>query len=384
MKAGSVTVNVHGGIASTNGPLGAIGVNISTRDKVVDEQGQLDATTDANGNVTIELDPKGGPYVATMTINGRPVSSPPFDVAASGGVLDVEAHWPGVGKQQVEFDLVPRPGQVFYAETTMRGFLYRSEPFQPVPDHGTRVSLFIYPRLLFRFSWTSVVDDEYLGVGGRFEISNNAWAPYAPANSDGLMIPLPKGFVGGRVAEQDQGDVAVVDGEGFRIARPLPPFSRVFHGTFSLPVKDGTVSWRLDLPYGAFNSGMEIKQVPGMVVQTPPGVQGETATVPQGTFFVLPEVNILPKQSMVMTISGLPRQPGWKIWLPRIVAVLVLLTMLGGLGFALLRSKGPTDAERQAKRQKLLDELVELERAGKQNKRREQILTELEQLWDKG
>src|SRR5690606_31337360 len=121
-----------------------------------------------------------------------------------------------------------RPGQVFVAETTMHGQLYRSMPFQPVPHTGTRVSLFIFPRILFTFSLTSRVDDEYLAVNGRFEVSNNAWAPYAPAGSDGLVIPLPKGFVGGLVAEKDQNDVALMPGEGFRIIRPLAPGQKQF------------------------------------------------------------------------------------------------------------------------------------------------------------
>jgi len=384
MKPGTVTVNVHGGVGSTNAPFPGVAINLSPRDKVSEEQGQIDGTTDANGNATFTVDPKAGPYVATMTINGRPLASRPFELAASGGVLDVEAHWSAEGKPQVEFDLVPRPGQVFYAETTMHGVLYRSLPFQPVPQRGTRISVFIYPRVLFTFSLTSRVDDEYLAVNGRFEVSNNAWAPYAPTNTDGLIIPLPKGFVGGLVAEKDQADVAIVPGEGFRIVRPLAPGNRAFHGAFSLPVDDGGVTWTMDLPFGSFNSGMEILQAPGMRVQTPPGVNGQTATVAQGTYFVLPTISILPKQSMVMSISGLPQPPGWKVWLPRIVAFLVVSIMVGGLGLALLRKKAPTEAEREATRQKLLDELVELERAGTQNKRREQIMAELESLWDQG
>jgi hypothetical protein len=60
----------------------------------------------------------------------------------------------------------------------------------------------------------------------------------------------------------------------------------------------------------------------------------------------------------------------------------VLLVIVGGIAFALARKRGPTDDEREARRQKLLDELVELQRSGKNPKRREQIMAELESLWD--
>jgi hypothetical protein len=289
---------------------------------------------------------------------------------------------PSQGSAQATFDLVPRPGQVFYAETRMHGLVYRSIPFQPVPDKGTRTTIFVYPRILFTFKLKSRVDDKYLAVNGRFEVSNNAWAPYV-GGPDGLLLPLPKHFLGGLVAEQDQSDVALVPGEGFRLIRPLPPGSRPFHGAFSLPVEDGAVSWRLDLPFGSYESFMEIMSVPGMLVQTPPGVNGQTATVPQGTFFVLPQISIMPKQSMVMSISGLPQPPAWKVWLPRIFGILVVLMLLGGVTVALLSKRG-VDADKHARRQKLLDELVELERSQAKGsaKRREQIMAELESLWD--
>jgi hypothetical protein len=265
----------------------------------------------------------------------------------------------------------------------MHGQSYRSLPFQPVPERGTRVTLFIFPRVLFSFSLTSRVDDEYVAVNGKFELSNNSWMPYT-GGADGILLPLPKGFVGGLVAEKDQHDVALAQGEGFRIVRPIAPGARTFHGAFSLPVDNGEATWNMDLPFGAWNSGLEILQVPGMHVVTPPGVKGETATVPQGTYFVLPQIQILPKQSMVMTISGLPAPPTWRRWLPRLIGILVVLLMAGGVWFALTHNRpdSTSTAAREARRQKLLDELVELEKSGKNEKRREQIMAELEALWD--
>ena len=104
---------------------------------------------------------------------------------------DPQANEEAQGKPEVMFDLVPRPGQVVYAETSMHGQLFRTVPFQPVADRGTRATLFVFPRILFSFSLTSRIDDEYFAVNGRFEVSNNSWVPYV-GGPDGLIIPLPR------------------------------------------------------------------------------------------------------------------------------------------------------------------------------------------------
>lgn len=381
LPPGTLKVLVHGG-SQADEPLMGVKVRLVKGPKA--EPVTEDTPTNGSGMVELHADLQE-PVVAVFTINGKEMSSPPLDLTKNGVALDVTARWPSRGKLEVVYDLVPRPGQVVYAETTLNGQVYRTLPFQPVPEHGTRVSLLIFPRILFKFSLTSKADDEYLGVQGRFTVTNYSWMPYV-GGADGLILPLPKGFVGGLVAEQDQGDVSVAPGEGFRIMRPIAPGERAFHGGFSLPVKDGDVTWNLDLPFGAFGSEMEILQTPGMQVQTPPGVNRQSVTVPQGTYVVLTQISILPKQSMRMTLTGLPSVPGWRVWLPRAVGVLVVLVMVGGLVIALRRKNpnGASTVERDARRQKLLDELVELEKAGKQGKRRDQVMRELEQLWDDG
>src|SRR6185503_9975932 len=104
------------------------------------------------------------------------------------------------------------PNDVVFAETKMRNATYRTAPLQPVPGRGAAVTVYVYPRVMFTFSLTSRVDDEFLAVQGRFELTNNSWAPYV-GGPDGLVIPLPKHFKGAQIAEQDQGDVSVAQGE---------------------------------------------------------------------------------------------------------------------------------------------------------------------------
>jgi len=379
IPAHGVRVQVHGG-ANANEPLAGTLIRIapaSDPTKIIQQQ-----TVPEGGIVDIE-EQTVEPLLAIATINGKDITSQPFDISKKGGFLDFYATWDAQGKLYADFDSSTiKPDEVVFAETTMRKQLYRSVPFQALAGVGTKATLYIYPRIMFQFEWSAQIDDEFLAVGGKFDLTNNSWAPYV-GSSDGLIIPLPAHFKGARVGEQDQDDVAVAQGEGFRIGRPIPPGGKEFHAQFSLPVENGEVDWKLDLPLGAFQSGMEIRQTPGMSVQTPPSVRGQVMTVPQGTYYVLPQISILPHQSMQMTISNLPHQPEWKVWAPRIVGIFGLLVMIGGLGFAIYRTSTARteDLARADKKNALLDELVDLEKSGKNPKRRAEIANELERLW---
>jgi hypothetical protein len=387
LPKGTVDIEVDGGAGTDTAPLAHVGVKIVPGDASLDAPpaDAPSAETGADGKAHLVAPP--GPKRAILHINGRDIPTDTFDISASGGVLRVEAHWPTSGPPEATFDVVPRPGQAVYAEARVAGQTYRSRPFQLVEGKGARVGVAVLPRIMFAFSMTSHIDDKFLAVQGRFELYNNSWIPYV--GSDGVLVPLPKGFKGAILADQDQSDVAVAQGEGFRVVRPLAPGVRRFIGGFSLPVEGGSIDWNLDLPFETWQSGIEIMQVPGMSVKTPAGVTGRTETDKRGTWYVLAPISIHAGQSMVMSISGMPSEPAWKVWAPRVLGILVIGGLLAGLLVALLgrRQAAPVDAGRDGRRQRLLDELVELERAGAGEggaARREQILAELEKLWDAG
>jgi hypothetical protein len=386
---GSIAVLVRGGPRDATELLGGIPVYIVPA-AAQSLDGATPVTTDANGQAQAS-GPTTGMHKAVFVVNGRALVSDPFSLEASGGRLDILANWTPSGKPEVVFDLPATAGKVVYAETTANGKLYRSLPVQPIPTAGVHVQIFVADPI-FRFGLRAVVDDTYLGVQGRFIVENPAWKPYR-AGPDGLLIPFPRGHKGGQVADMNQVDVAVAPGEGIRFLRPIPPGRKMAVAAFSLPIEDGEVSWRLDLPLGLAQSGMEIKQTAGMRVSLPPNMPGQTVCVRESKpvapadcrdsdekWFVIDGISIEPQRSMVFMVQGLPSPPGWKVWAPRIIGVFVLVLMIGGVAFAVLR-KGPAAAERTARRSALLDELVELERSGRDPARREQVMTELEKLW---
>ncbi|HEX8114051.1 MAG TPA: hypothetical protein VF516_40240, partial [Kofleriaceae bacterium] len=380
LPAGTLDVEVVGGPGQEEEPLRDLAVRVLPASSN-DATGGVASATGADGLVRMAV-PASEPQKVVVTINGRQLVSPPVDLTKSGGRLVIRAHWTDSGRPQALFDVAGTQGQVVYAECDDRGQHYRSMPFQLLDAAGTKVTIYVFPRVLFRFQLDADAEDEQLAVRGKFEVTNYSWAPYR-AGPDGLLVPMPHGFKGAILADSDQAEVSVVPGEGYRIIRPIPPGGRPFRAAFYLPVDAGQAAWALDLPLGAFESELVIKQNPGMTLQTPPSVHAESRTVPQGTFYILGPITIHRAQSMTMAIEGLPSTPRWRSWVQGIVGVLVVATILGGLLFALLarRPAQAADAHAEARRQRLLDELVELERSGANPKRREQLLAELEQLW---
>jgi hypothetical protein len=384
LPAGTLDVYVHGG-AGGDGPLPEIEIRIVPADTTAPgEAAAVKTATDGTVRVTGIA---AGQHRAMFRVLGRDFMSEPFDVAKTGGKLDVRAQWTSEGRPQVLFDVPFKEGQVLYAEAHASGRLagtFRSLPFQQVPQTGTHVPCIVYPRVLVRFRMHAMVEDRYLAVSGRWQIDNNSWIPYADT-PDGMLVPFPRGHTGGLVHESNQQDVAVVPKEGVRVLRPLPPGNSIsFIGGFSMPVSGGTVDWALDLPHGAFGSEIQIRKMAeqdSIAVELPPGTRGEVKKGRDGNpYFMIEQITIPPKRSMAMTIRGLPSPSAWKIWAPRIVGLLVLVMMVGGVVFALV-TRRPAAEEHAARRARLLDELVQLERSGGDPKRKEQLMAELEKLW---
>jgi hypothetical protein len=85
---------------------------------------------------------------------------------------------------------------------------------------------------------------------------------------------------------------------------------------------------------------------------------------------------------MVMKVTGMPAPPSWRVWVPYLVLIVVVMLIAGGVVFALMgKPARAAPAAGDKRRSALLDELVEIDRTGKDPARREQVLAELERLW---
>jgi hypothetical protein len=387
LPAGTVDVRVHGGAGNADTPLPDIAVRVVPIDATNVAEG-IASKTAADGSVRLAVAAPAKKHRLLFDVNGKELASGEFDLSASGGKLEIIAHWEDEGHPQVVFDVPYNPAQVLYAETrqvsplSKQLELYRSMPFQTLEQVGAYAPISILPRILFSFQLQSFVEDEIFGVRGLWRVMNNSWIPYRDS-ADGLVIKLPKGHVGGIVGDEFQAEVSVAPGEGFRILRPLPPGSTQFEAGFSLKSDEGDIHWHLDLPLGAFQSMVQIREFPNLDVELPQGVTGDWQTGRSGTkWFTVDDIMIPTNKSMVMTIHGLPTHPAWKKWVPRFVGILVVLIMIGGIVFAMMRKRSPDEAITEARKRELMDELVELEKTNTDSKRREQVLSELERMWD--
>ena len=383
LKPGTVEIEVRGGAGQATDPMPGVAVMLVSANDEKPIDGAM-GQTGMDGKLTLQ-GPTDIPTKAVFDINGRQMVSSGMELAQSGGKLEVTAQWPAQGRPEAVFDIAHTPNQVLYAQTTASGQVFRSLPIATVPDRGMQANIYIYPRTLFTFDTHSFVEDQLLAVQGTFEVTNYAWAPWK-SGPDGLLIKLPKGHKGAVIAPQDQNDVSVATAEGFRITRPIPPGGRKFRAGFSMPIDRGSVDFAFDLPLGTWQSAMQIRQTPGMTVRMPQGIEGATQTASTGEpWFVIPQITLQPNNTLRLTIAGFPREAAWKVWMPRIIGVTVVLLMLGGIAFAMTRTSEAPSAEAEARRQKLMDELVELEKRGastsKDRARREQLIDELERLW---
>jgi hypothetical protein len=388
LPAGNLAVRVHGGPGTMDKGLPNVKVTVVPIGATNVAEG-IAAMTGNDGSLSVAGIAAGKQHRVLLAVNGKELASSEFDVSKSGGKLDVVAHWEDEGTPQIIFDVPYNPAQVLYAETKQTSPLskkletYRSMPFLPLETIGAHASVSVLPRILYSFQLQAFIEDEILGVRGLFRVSNNSWIPYLDT-VDGLRINLPKGHVGGVVGDEFQQDVSVEQGYGYRILRALPPGSTQWEAGFSMKADEGEVTWAMDLPLGAFQSILQIRDFPGLEVDTGGSRQGEMQTGRSGTqWLTFDNIMIPTNQSMVMTIKGMPRHPAWKKQVPRIVGLLVVALMIAGVAYALMRPRtaGGDDARRKAE---LMNELVEIEKKGPASdpKRREQILTELERLWD--
>jgi hypothetical protein len=305
----------------------------------------------------------------------------------------VGVQWEAKGRPQAVFDVAYRPEAVVYAETrytlpgAQREELFRSRPIQLLPGAGVHIPISIWPRIIINFSKRADIEDEMLFVRGQYSIQNVSWAPYS-AGPDGMVIPLPKGFRGGKIADEHQSIASISPGEGIRVVRPVAPGRTQLRMGYTLVSEGGELEWDLEVRQDMLQSGMEIRLAGDMQVKpinkdlSRRSLQGRTATANDGSqWFVFDDISKRAGDRMQLKISGMPAPPEWRVWLPRMIGLLVVALMVAGVVFALIRKPVRAAATGDKRRQALLDELVELERSGNDPARREQVISDLESLW---
>jgi len=351
------------------------------------------AQTGQDGKATVAGAPAGVPLEAVVTIQGQAFTSNPFQLeAGKGASLDVTSTFELLSLVEASFDgVAANPEGVYYAQLRAGAELFRSPPFQMAPERGIVVPLFVMERISIGFALDATFEDDFLAVRGQYLVQNASWAPWA-GPSEGLRIPGPRGATGLVVADEDKTWVSA-DGDAFRLLRPVPPFGGDFRAGFSLPVQEGGLTWDLPLPMGTSGSSLAILKTPGMKVEVPKGSRARDVPQPNGAvWYAIQDITIGPNQRMAFDITGLPRRPEWQVLSRRGAALIVMLLLAGGLGYALTRrpaasptSEAATRKSRRKRIEELLDRIARIDRGdpiGKDDAgRREALVAELEALY---
>jgi hypothetical protein len=307
----------------------------------------IESSTAKNGIATFSGLAPGAMFVAEAEVHGNVITTESFTLpAGSGARLTFTAHWPDLAQREAVFDGLSSRDMAdgaLVAQVRANGLLHRSAPFQMLAARGVGVRILVLPqRMLFKFHLGGIIDDRFMGFQGAISLQNWTYAPFDPG-SQGLLIPLPRGFVGGAVQSEIQERVKVDATRGLLWRGVIPPGDIDFRAGFSLPIDDGTVDFDWPLPMGAFDSDLNLQNVLGMRVELPAGVHGKLARTKNGQeLYKISDIGIRPNTRMVLRTTGLPQEPAWRRWVRWAVGGVVLsLVSLATVVALAQRWRGP-------------------------------------------
>jgi len=298
------------------------------------------AKTDAQGRAQFNGLPPGTVVQATTTVDGEVLTSQPFSVPATGGVR--VALIAGIANAAARDKAA--------AEAAAR------EPARPgVVEIGPE------SRVVIEFQ------DDTLTVFYLLEIVNNARTPIDIGGP--LLIELPTGAAGASMM-QGSSPNASVRGDLLTITGPFPPGVTQAQVGFTLPQAGESLVIRQKWPAAMAQVFVGVEKIAGLQMSSPQLTDTREMATQGGAVFIMGTGGrINPGQELVINLSGIPAHSRT----PRnVVLALAALIFVAGAWFAFSPAKAQAsqDAKLRARKEKLLNEIVALER-----RRRQKALT---------
>lgn len=354
------------------------------------------AELDASGIANLEGVAAGQKVTAVLSTRGVQVASPPFEIPAKGGLMiKFAVSWRDAPASLGASFRGLAPGKTYFARALADGRIYLSQPFQMVPDRGAVAGVLVFPRLLVGFQGGGELDDDKMWFQLKFSIANPSLVPL-DAGEEGILLPLPPGFIGASVEDKMAARIKVED-HGFVWRGSFPPGQRDFMASFAVPVVDGVMSFDMPLPYGAWDSHLVVEDFPGSDLNVPSSANRQARTTPDGRRFVLlSKINIRPGQSLKFSMTGLPQAASWKSWARNLAGLAVVALLLWGFGsmFASFGARaavaGAGTGELEKRREALLARVVALDqkrakgKLGREEHERERgrLIAQLETIYE--
>jgi hypothetical protein len=299
--------------------------------------------TDEQGRAQFDGLLAGTTVQATTTVDGETLTSQEFQVPARGGV---------------RVALIAGIAAAAAKEKT------EAEAAAKMPARPGIVEIGPESRIIIEYQ------DDNLTVFYLLEILNNARTPIDIGGP--MLIRLPTGAAGASVM-QGSSQNASAKGDMLTVTGPFPPGKTVAQLGFSLPQAGANYTLRQTWPAAMAQVFVGMEKIGNMQVSSPQLTEVRDMTS-EGQPFVMatgPKLNA--GDTLVLNLTGLPAHSTT----PRTVALLAaLVTFLLGAWFAFSPAKAHAaqDAKLTAKREKLMNEVVSLEK-----KRRTRSLSDAEE-----
>ena len=291
--------------------------------------------TDAQGRAQFDGIAAGTLVQASATVDGETLTSQEFPAPAQGGVR--VALIAGIAAAA--------------AKEKAAAAAAAKEPARPgVVEIGPE------SRIILEYQ------DDNLTVFYLLEIVNNARTPIDIGGP--LLIKLPTGVAGASVM-QGSSPSASVGGDTLTITGPFAPGKTIAQVGFSLPQAGQTHTIRQTWPAALAQVFVGVEKLGNMQI-TSPQFTDSREMVSEGTPFIMATGGRLNAgDTLVLNLTGLPAHSRT----PRNLALLFAALIFGaGAWFALspARAHAAVDAKLQARREKLMTEIVALERKRRQ------------------
>ena len=314
------------------------------------------AKTDAQGRAQFDGLVAGATVQATTVVDGETLTSQPFAVPAVAGV---------------RVALIAGIAAAKAAEKAAADRAAR-EPARPgVVEIGPE------SRVILEYQ------DDNLTIFYLLEIVNSARTPIDIGGP--LLIKLPTGAAGASVM-QGSSSKASAQGDMLTITGPFPPGKTIAQVGFSLPQAGESISIQQTWPVAVAHVFVGVEKIGNMQVSSPQLTDTREMTSDGQPFIMGTGGRLNAGDTLVLNLSGLPAHSQ----IPRNAALIVTVLIFAiGAWFAVSPGKAHAaqDAKLNAHREKLLGDIVALERKRRQkplsepdDARLQRLTTELERV----
>lgn len=287
--------------------------------------------TDAQGRAEFKGLPSGTQVQATTTVDGETLTSQQFAVPAQGGV---------------RVALIAGIAAAKAAEKAAAEAAAKEPPRKGVVEIGPE------SRIIIEYQ------DDNLTIFYLLDIINNARTPIDIGGP--LLIKLPRGAAGASMM-QGSSQHASAKGDLLTVTGPFPPGKTVAQVGFSLPQAEESITITQKWPAAVSQVFVAVEKMGDMKISSPQLTSVQDVNSEGQNFIMATGPRLNAGDTLVLNLTGLPAHSQT----PRNV-VLMLIAVIFAVGawfaFAPAKANAAQDAHLNAKREKLLNEIVTIER----------------------